>query len=134
MNAARWATGIVVAALLSAGVLVGIGLAGGGTSYGAAPPVRDPCVRHAPFSGGGLDATTQRVALRGLDVAACRLGSLLRGLAALAPLVLGLVGALPVVGSSLGRIDELTLFALAAALALALPSAEIGRASCRERV
>ena len=36
--------------------------------------MRDPCVRHAAFPGSGLDATTQRVALRGLDVAACHLG------------------------------------------------------------
>ena len=62
-------------------------------------------------------------------VAACRLGSLLRGLAALAPLALGLVAALPVAGASLERIDELTLFALAAALALALPSAVEAAAS-----
>ncbi|MFL6194623.1 MAG: efflux RND transporter permease subunit [Thermoanaerobaculia bacterium] len=62
-------------------------------------------------------------------VAGCRLGSLLRGLAALAPLALGLVAALPLVAGSLGRIDELTLFALAAALALALPSAAEAAAS-----
>lgn len=71
---ARWATGIIVAALAAAGLLVVIGLAGGGLSYGAAAPVRNPCTRHAPYPGGGLDATTQRVALRGLDVAACHLG------------------------------------------------------------
>ncbi len=71
---ARWATGIIVAALAAAGLLVVIGLTGGGLSYGAAPPVRNPCMRHAAFPGGGLDATTQRVALRGLDVAACHLG------------------------------------------------------------
>ena len=56
-------------------------------------------------------------------VAACRLGSLSRGLAALAPLAAGLLAALPFVGWSLGQQDELTAFALAAALALALPSA-----------
>jgi len=56
-------------------------------------------------------------------LAACRLGSLARGLAALSALAIGLVAALPLVATRLERIDELTLFALAAALALALPSA-----------
>jgi hypothetical protein len=71
---ARWATGVLVAALAAAGLLIGIGIARGGLSYGAAPPVRDPRARHAPFAGGGLDGATQRVALRGLDAAACDLG------------------------------------------------------------
>jgi ABC-2 type transport system ATP-binding protein len=62
-------------------------------------------------------------------VAACRLGSLMRGLAALAPLALGTAAALPLVASSLGRIDELSLLALAGALALALPSAAEAAAS-----
>jgi ABC-type multidrug transport system ATPase subunit len=62
-------------------------------------------------------------------VAACRLGSLVRGLAALAPLTLGLAAALPLVASTLGRIDELSLLALAGALALALPSAAEAAAS-----
>jgi ABC-2 type transport system ATP-binding protein len=52
-------------------------------------------------------------------VAACRLGSLARGLTALVPLTLGLAAALPLVGIGLGRMDELTVFALAAVLALA---------------
>jgi len=56
-------------------------------------------------------------------VGACRLGSLARGLAALAPLAVGLLAALPLVAVSLGQLDELTVFALAAGLALALPSA-----------
>jgi ABC-2 type transport system ATP-binding protein len=62
-------------------------------------------------------------------VAACRLGSLVRGLAALAPPALGLAAALPLVASGLGRIDELSLLALAGALALALPSAAEAAAS-----
>ncbi|HTG32976.1 MAG TPA: efflux RND transporter permease subunit [Thermoanaerobaculia bacterium] len=62
-------------------------------------------------------------------LAACRLGSLARGLAALSALVIGLVAALPLVATRLERIDELTLFALAAALALALPSATAAAAS-----
>jgi ABC-2 type transport system ATP-binding protein len=62
-------------------------------------------------------------------LAACRLGSLARGLAALAPLVMGLVAALPLVATRQPQIDELTLFGLAAALALALPSAAAAAAS-----
>ncbi len=62
-------------------------------------------------------------------LAACRLGSLARGLAALAALGIGLVAALPLVATRLERIDEITLFALAAALALALPSAAAAAAS-----
>jgi ABC-2 type transport system ATP-binding protein len=63
-------------------------------------------------------------------VAACRLGSLLRGTTVLIPLTLGLVAALPLVGSGLGHLDELTVFTLAASLALALPSAaEVAAAS-----
>src|SRR6185369_635970 len=46
-----------------------------------------------------------------------------RGITALIPLGLGLVAALPLVGSGLGHLDELTVFTLAASLALALPSA-----------
>ncbi len=56
-------------------------------------------------------------------VAACRLGALARGLAALLPLVMGLMAALPFVALSLGQVDELTVLALAAALAMVLPSA-----------
>jgi len=55
-------------------------------------------------------------------VAACRLGGFLRGLVALAPLALGLLAATPLIRSGLGQADELTVFALAAALALALPA------------
>jgi len=71
---ARWATGLVIAALAAAGLLIGISLADGGLSYGSPPAVRDPCARSAPFPGESLDSTTQRVALRGLDAAACDLG------------------------------------------------------------
>ena len=56
-------------------------------------------------------------------VGACRLGSLARGLTSLVPLAAGLLAALPLVGAGLGQLDELTLFALAAGLALALPTA-----------
>ena len=63
-------------------------------------------------------------------VAACRLGSLLRGVTALVPLGLGLVVALPLIATGIRRIDELTVFTLAAGLALALPAvAEVAAAA-----
>ena len=63
-------------------------------------------------------------------VAACRLGSLLRGVTALVPLALGLVTALPLIATGIRRIDELTVFTLAAGLALALPAvAEVAAAA-----
>jgi ABC-2 type transport system ATP-binding protein len=54
-------------------------------------------------------------------VAACRLGSPPAALATLLPLALGLFAALPLVRAGRGQVDELTAFALAAGLALALP-------------
>ena len=65
-------------------------------------------------------------------VGAIRLGSLARGLVCLAPLTAGLLAALPLVGISLGQQDELTLFALAASLALALPAAAETAAAAAE--
>ncbi|HEV7785796.1 MAG TPA: efflux RND transporter permease subunit [Thermoanaerobaculia bacterium] len=63
-------------------------------------------------------------------VAACRLGSLLRGITALVPLGLGLVAALPLIAAGIRRLDELTVFTLAAGLALALPGvAEVAAAA-----
>jgi ABC-type multidrug transport system ATPase subunit/multidrug efflux pump subunit AcrB len=63
-------------------------------------------------------------------VAACRLGSLLRGITALVPLGLGLVAALPLIATGITRLDELTVFTLAAGLALALPGvAEVAAAA-----
>jgi ABC-2 type transport system ATP-binding protein len=73
-----------------------------------------------------LAALAAAVPLLLFAVAACRLGSLLRGLAALAPLALGLLAAAPVVASGLGQADELTVFALGAGLALALPGVAEG--------
>ena len=76
-----------------------------------------------------LAALAAAVPLLLFAVAACRLGSLLRGLAALAPLALGLVAAAPVVSWDLGQADELTVFALGAGLALALPGVAQGTLS-----
>jgi ABC-type multidrug transport system ATPase subunit len=69
-----------------------------------------------------LIALAAAVPLLLFAVAACRLGSLLRGFVALVPLSLGLLAATPVIRSGLGQADELTVFALAVALALALPA------------
>ncbi|HEX3127086.1 MAG TPA: efflux RND transporter permease subunit [Thermoanaerobaculia bacterium] len=76
-----------------------------------------------------LAALAAAVPLLLFAVAACRLGSLLRGLAALAPLALGLVAAAPVVSWDLRQADELTVFALGAGLALALPAVAQGTLS-----
>jgi ABC-type multidrug transport system ATPase subunit len=63
-------------------------------------------------------------------VAACRLDSPLRALAVLITLGLGLLAAAPLVAASLGQVDELTVLALAASLALTLPTAtEVAGAS-----
>ena len=80
----RAAGAALAAALIAAALLVAIELGMGGLGYGALPS-RDPCARHEPFPGSGFDASAQRVGLRGLDIAACRLGvsreALLLGLA-----------------------------------------------------
>jgi ABC-2 type transport system ATP-binding protein len=76
-----------------------------------------------------LAALAAAVPLLLFAVAACRLGSLLRGLAALAPLALGLLAATPLIASALGQADELTVFALGAGLALALPGVAEGTLS-----
>ncbi len=55
-------------------------------------------------------------------VGTCRLGSPLKALVTLVPLAVGLLAAAPLIRASLGEADELTVFALAAALALALPA------------
>jgi hypothetical protein len=70
---ARLASAGLALALLAAALLVAVELGMGGLGYGALP-ARDPCARHEPFPGSGLDATAQRVGLRGLDLAACSLG------------------------------------------------------------
>ena len=70
-----------------------------------------------------MSTNTAQNARTAAAVAACRLDSLLRGGIALVPPALGLVAAAPLVWGSLGQADELTLFALAAAVALVLPAA-----------
>jgi hypothetical protein len=62
---------LILAALAAAAALVVAELATGGLGYGG-EHVRDPCKPRPALAGGGLDRTGQRVVLRGLDVAACR--------------------------------------------------------------
>jgi hypothetical protein len=64
---------VVLAALLvTSATLVVVELGMGGASAGSTT-LANPCEARAPFPGGGIDATIQRVVLDGLDGAACRL-------------------------------------------------------------
>ncbi|HSS51005.1 MAG TPA: ABC transporter ATP-binding protein, partial [Thermoanaerobaculia bacterium] len=101
-------------------------------------PLPPGCDLERPDLGAGLwrRDRLRMIALAGsvplllFAVAACRLGSLLRGMTALVPLALGLVAALPLVASGISRLDELTVFTLAAGLALSLPAvAEVAAAA-----
>jgi hypothetical protein len=67
----KGATGILVALLAAAGILVAVELGMGAIDTG--PTVANPCKPRQPFPGSGLDATIQRMVLNGLDGAACRL-------------------------------------------------------------
>jgi hypothetical protein len=64
----------LVALVAAAAVLVGIELGNGASSYGALQS-RDACTATVHFPGTGLDATLQRIALSGLNGAACELGT-----------------------------------------------------------
>jgi hypothetical protein len=72
----RYLPGIVALAVLvaAAGALIGVELGKGAVDYGTAT-VADPCKPRPPFPGTGFDATIQRIALNGLDGAACSLGT-----------------------------------------------------------
>ncbi|HEX3525736.1 MAG TPA: efflux RND transporter permease subunit, partial [Thermoanaerobaculia bacterium] len=70
-----------------------------------------------------LAALALAVPLLLFALAAWRLGSPLRALVALIPLAIGLLAATPLVQATLGQVDELTIFALAASLCLVLPVA-----------
>ena len=67
----KGATGILVALLAAAGILVAVELGMGAIDTG--PTVANPCKPRQSFPGSGLDATIQRIVLNGLDGAACRL-------------------------------------------------------------
>lgn len=66
---------LALAALgLAAAVLLAVELANGALDYGEST-VADPCEPREPFPGDGFDSTLQRIALDGLDGAACELGT-----------------------------------------------------------
>ena len=60
--------GLVVAGV----VLIVVELGQGASSYGSVQS-QDPCTAKVTFPGGGLDGTIQRIALSGLNGAACEL-------------------------------------------------------------
>jgi hypothetical protein len=64
---------LLIAALGIAVALLVAELGAGGLGYGG-EHVRDPCKPRPALAGEGLDPAAQRFVLRGLDVAACRLG------------------------------------------------------------
>jgi hypothetical protein len=66
------ALGIVIV-LVAAGIALVVSEVVQGSPRSVA--IADPCAHRAPFPGGGVDATIQRVVLDGLDGAACRLGT-----------------------------------------------------------
>jgi hypothetical protein len=66
---------VVLAALfVAAAALIGLELGNGAIDAGALA-VLDPCGPRPAYPGQGLDATTQRIVLDGLDGAACELGT-----------------------------------------------------------
>jgi len=58
-------------ALLAAASLIGAETARGAFSYGSKPRLYAACAERAPFPGHGLDAASQRIALKALDRVAC---------------------------------------------------------------
>ena len=65
---------VLAALVLGALTLVVVELAAGAAGP-VKPTIVAPCHTRAPFEGGGLSGTVQRVVLEGLDGAACRLGA-----------------------------------------------------------
>jgi hypothetical protein len=66
---------LALAALLVAGaILIAVELSNGALDYGE-PIAADPCAEREPFPGDSFEATLQRIALDGLDGAACELGT-----------------------------------------------------------
>lgn len=68
MTAQRILAALLAAAVLLVAAEVAIGAFGKGTAK-----IAHPCGTRAPFSGGGIDGTIQKVVLDGLDGAACKL-------------------------------------------------------------
>ncbi len=57
-----------------AAVLIAVELALGALSFGT-PKLADPCTAKPALQGGGIDGAVQRLALSGVDGAACQLGT-----------------------------------------------------------
>ncbi len=57
-----------------AAALIALELALGAVGFGGAK-LADPCTSKPAFAGGGVDGAVQRIALSGLNGAACRLGT-----------------------------------------------------------
>jgi hypothetical protein len=55
-------------------VLIAVELALGAVGFGGAK-LADPCTSKPAFAGGGIDGAVQRIALSGLNGAACKLGA-----------------------------------------------------------
>jgi hypothetical protein len=67
------AVAVLAALIVGVGALIAIEFANGATDYGTLER-EDPCTAQDDFSGSGLDASLQRIALSGLNGAACELG------------------------------------------------------------
>jgi hypothetical protein len=67
------AVAVLVALVAGVGALIAIEFANGASDFGTVQR-EDPCTAQDDFSGSGLDATLQRIALSGLNGAACELG------------------------------------------------------------
>jgi hypothetical protein len=63
---------LILAAILAVGLVIGLQLGRGALDSGALA-LPDPCSRSVSVDGDDLDARAQRIALRALDHAACRL-------------------------------------------------------------
>lgn len=74
MTRARIAIASLVLLVAGAGALIGVEFSRGAVDYGELA-VQDPCEPRPPFPGSGVDATIQRLVLKGLDGAACDLGT-----------------------------------------------------------
>lgn len=74
MSGRRQGVLALAALALAAVVLIAVELGRGALSHGESK-VEDPCTADVSFEGGGVDATVQRIALDGLNGAACQLGT-----------------------------------------------------------
>jgi hypothetical protein len=73
MKASHGAVAALAALVAAAAALIVVELVNGAAEYGTVESA-DPCTVQEDFPGDGLDATLQRIALSGLNGAACELG------------------------------------------------------------